>query len=106
MGSGSNGYGVKTSTLVSAGDEFVDIGDDAAEAAAEFIGKVEAHNGANNGFAGVSAADSLVKPWHRQVDDLAKRTSVAGELLQASSDNYEKMEQSVLDTLPPLGEED
>jgi len=62
MGRDDRGYGVKTSTLVSAGDELVGIGDDAAEAASEFIGKVEARNGANSGFAGVRTANSLVKP--------------------------------------------
>lgn len=62
MGGDDGGYGVKTDTLVSAGNELVDIRDDAAEAASEFIGKVEAHEGVNKGFAGVSTADSLVKP--------------------------------------------
>lgn len=32
--------------------------------------------------------------------------AVAGDLLQTGSEDYEKMEQSVLDTLPPLSAED
>lgn len=104
-GSGS-GYGVETDTLVSAGEKFTGIADEAAEAMGEFSGKAEALEGANEGFATTSKANALAKEWQRQIDDLCKRTSVAGELLQDSSDSYQKMEQSVLDILPPLSPED
>ena|SRR5699024_4419804 len=100
------GYGVDTGTLVSTGQEFVDIADDTAEAANEFTGRAEGYEASNKGFETTSTAASLTGKWSGQLDDLAKRTSVAGELLQTGSDSYEKMEQQVREVLPSLNSDE
>lgn len=106
MSSDGSGYGVKTETLVSAGGKFVDIGDAVAEAVRVFRGELEGQSGANKGFVTRKTAGSLASQWQRQAEDLATRTSVAGDLLQQGSDGYQSMEKSVTETLPSLGSGD
>lgn len=96
------GYGVEPESLVATGGEFVDLADEAREAKAEFTGGVEAHGSANAGFATTSKASSLAGQWEFQIDDLCKRTAMAGGLLQDSADGYRQMEQAVTKSLPPL----
>ncbi|EID56436.1 hypothetical protein AB8O38_09175 [Saccharomonospora xinjiangensis] len=97
-----NGYGVDLDSLVATGERLVEIADAAREAKAAFTGKAAADEGANAGFTTTSTAASLAEAWEQQIDDLCKRTAMAGGLLQDSADGYRDMEQAVLDTLPPL----
>ncbi|PRX49009.1 hypothetical protein B0I33_10341 [Prauserella shujinwangii] len=99
------GYGVEPRGLVEAGGRFVDIADDVNEALAEFLGAVETHEGANRGFTTTDRAALLAALWEYQIDDLCKRTAMAGGLLRDSADGYERMEQAVAETLPPLSSE-
>ena len=80
----------------------VEIADEAREAKARFTGTVAAYEGTNDGFTTTSKAASLAELWEYQVDDLCKRTAMAGGLLEDSADGYREMEQAVLETLPPL----
>lgn len=102
LGFGMNGYGVDPDSLVSTGEQLVEIADEAREAKARFIGAIAVHEGANSGLTTASKAASLAELWEYYVDDLCKRTAVAGGLLEDSSDGYREMEQAVLETLPPL----
>ncbi|MFF5987829.1 hypothetical protein [Prauserella flavalba] len=97
-----NGYGVDPRSLVAAGQRFVELADDAGEATAEFLGGVEPHAGANQGFATTGKARALASLWESQLDDLGKRTAMAGGLLRESADGYERMEDAVVESLPPL----
>jgi hypothetical protein len=97
-----DGYGVDPDTLVSTGDQLVDIADATREAKAELIGRVAAHEGANKGFAAAAKARALATAWEYQIDDLCKRTAMAGGLLEDGAHDYREMEQAVLDTLPAL----
>src|SRR5690606_41885710 len=102
LGFGMNGYGVDPDSLVSTGEQLVEIADEAREAKARFIGAIAVPEGANSGFTTASKAASLAELWEYYVDVLCKRTAVAGGLLEDSSDGYREMEQAVLETLPPL----
>ncbi|EHR61450.1 hypothetical protein [Saccharomonospora cyanea] len=97
-----DGYGVDLDSLVATGEAFVELADAARGAKAEFTGRVTGHDGANEGFTTASEAKSLAGAWEYQIEDLCKRTAMAGGLLQDSADGYRAMEQAVLDTLPPL----
>ncbi|OQO94710.1 hypothetical protein [Saccharomonospora piscinae] len=97
-----DGYRVEPDKLVTTGDELVGIADAAREAKAEFAGRVAAHEGANDGFTTTSKAASLAQAWESQIDDLGKRTAMAGGLLVDGAHGYAEMESAVLDTLPPL----
>jgi hypothetical protein len=97
-----DGYGVDIGSLVAAGGEFIDLADEAREAKAEFTGAVETHDGANEGFTTTGKAGLLASRWEFQIDDLCKRTAMAGGLLQDSAQGYEQMEDAVIATLPPL----
>ncbi len=97
-----DGYGVDLDNLVATGDRFVELADAAREAKAELTGRLAGHDGANEGFATTNKAKSLAEAWEYQIEDLCKRTAMAGGLLQDSADGYHAMEQAVLDTLPPL----
>lgn len=97
-----DGYGVDPDTLVSTGDRLVEIADAAREAKAELIGRVSAHEGANQGFVAAQKVTSLATAWEFQIDDVCKRTAMAGGLLEDGAHRYREMEQTVLDTLPAL----
>ncbi|MBB3049624.1 hypothetical protein FHS23_000619 [Prauserella isguenensis] len=100
-----SGYDVDPDTLVSTGDTFVSLADGAGEAVAEFSGSAAVHAEDNDGFAAAGKAGSLATLWEYHVDDLNKRTAVAGELLRDAADGYGRMEDAVLDTLPELHSE-
>ena len=102
LGFGMDGYDVDPDSLVSTGGQLVEIADEAREAKARFTGTVATYEGTNDGFTTTSKAASLAELWEYQVDDLCKRTAMAGGLLEDSADGYREMEQAVLETLPPL----
>lgn len=97
-----DGYGVELSELSARGDEFIDLADAAREAMSEFSGGVEVHEGANEGFTTTSKASSLAGQWEFQIDDICKRTAMAGGLLHDSSTSYQEVEDAVIDSLGPL----
>lgn len=97
-----DGYGVELSELSTTGDEFIGLADEAREAMSEFSGGVAAHEGANEGFTTTSKAGSLATQWEFQIDDICKRTAMAGGLLQDSSTSYQEVEETVIDSLGPL----
>lgn len=97
-----NGYGVELGSLAATGGDFVDLADEARETKAEFTGSVELHEGANEGFTTTSKASSLAAQWEFQIDDMCKRTAMAGGLLQDSSASYQEVEDAVIESLGPL----
>lgn len=97
-----DGYGVELDSLAATGGEFIDLADEAREAKAEFTGKVELHEGANKGFTTTSKASSLAMQWEFQIDDICKRTAMAGGLLQDSSTSYDEVEDAVIESLDTL----
>lgn len=101
-----SGYDVEVENLTSTGDAFVDLADEAREAYGEFSGQVQVHDGANEGFTTTSKAQSLANSWEYYVEDMSKRTAVAGGLLQEAGQGYRQMEDDVIETLPPLGSGD
>ncbi|PXY21045.1 hypothetical protein [Prauserella muralis] len=100
------GYGVEVASLVSAGERFIELADEASQAQAEFSGGIQRHEGANEGFTTTGTAASLATLWEYHIDDLSKRTAVAGGLLAEAADGYERMEDAVVETLPPLSSAD
>ncbi|MBB3662691.1 MULTISPECIES: hypothetical protein [Prauserella salsuginis group] len=100
-----SGYDVDPETLVSTGDELVSLADGAGEAVAEFSGAVAVYADDNDGFNAAGKVKGLAELWEYHVDDLGKRTAVAGGLLRDGASDYEQMEDTVLDTLPDLHSE-
>ncbi|GAA1212666.1 hypothetical protein [Prauserella alba] len=100
-----SGYDVDPETLVSTGDKLVSLADGAGEAVAEFSGAAAVHADDNDGFSAAGKVRGLAELWEYHVDDLNKRTAVAGELLRDGASDYEQMEDTVLDTLPDLHSE-
>ncbi|GAA1250953.1 hypothetical protein GCM10009676_42150 [Prauserella halophila] len=100
-----SGYDVDPETLVSTGDTVVSLADGAGQAVAEFSGSAAVYSEDNDGFAASGKADGIAQLWEFHVDDLNKRTAVAGELLRDGAGDYEQLEDAVLDTLPELHSE-
>lgn len=99
----TDGHGVELGRLTETGGAIVDLADEARHAMSEFTGSVERHGGANEGFATTSTLSSLASMWQFQIDDLCKRTAVAGGLLQEADGSYEEFESEITETLDGLG---